>query len=108
MNWRRILPLIALLALVLAPFGRMAAAEAIAPSHHQTMTAPGHCDDMPAPAKGKAGKTLDCLTACASLAAADSASLSAPIAMPAALRAAVPADAAGIEPEAEPPPPRFS
>lgn len=108
MTWRRLLPLIALLALAVAPFGRMAAAEAMAPAHHTATAAPGHCDDMPAPDGDEADKLLDCLTACASLAAADASPLPVLTAAPASLQAQPPAGAAGVNPEADPPPPRLS
>lgn len=111
MKYRRLLPLIALLALVVAPFGRIAAAEAMAPAHHAGPAASGHCDDMPAPGgdeADKAGKALHCMTACASLAAVTDAAV--PMVVPAAMAIeAVPsAGAAGLNPEAEPPPPRLS
>lgn len=108
MTWRRLLSLLALIAVAVAPFGRMAAAEAAVPSHHMTMTAPGHCDDSPAPDGDNAGKTLDCLTACASLAAVEAAALAILVHPPAAAVALPTAGAAGLVPEAEPPPPRFS
>lgn len=108
MTRRRLLPLLALLALVVAPFGRMAAAEASAPSHHPAMTAPGHCDDGPAPGGDNADRTLDCLTACATLAAVEAAALPIPFQPPAAVVALPISGAAGLVPEADPPPPRSS
>lgn len=108
MTRRRLLPLLALLALVVAPFGRMAAAEAMTPAHHAAMGAPAHCDDAPASEDGDADEALDCLNACASLAAAHSNPLRLPMRAPAVVEALAPAEAAGIHPEAEPPPPRSS
>ena len=109
MTWHRLLPLLAMLALAVAPFGRMAAAEAMAPAHHGEMAAPGHCDDMPAPDGGDdTDKRLDCLTACASLAAVADAELAVVPASVMALESVAIADAPGLTPEAEPPPPRRS
>ena len=109
MTWGRLLPLFAMLALVVAPFGRMAAAEAMAPAHHADVAAPGHCDDMPAPdGDDDADKTLDCLTACASLVAVADAEFAVVPASAVAVESGVAADAPGLNPEAEPPPPRHS
>ena len=108
MSLRHLLPLIALLALIVAPFGRMAAAEAMAPGHQADMAASGHCDDVPSQGGDEADKALDCMNACTSLAAVADAEV--PAFAPAAMIVDVrpPAVAAGLNPEAEPPPPRLS
>ena len=107
---RRILPLLTLVALLLAPFGRMAAAEASAMPHHgdRAAAASGHCDGMPAQGEGRPDRAIDCMIACAALASAE-----APTAAAAPALAPMPEPAAarqfsGIDPEADPPPPRFS
>ena len=104
---RHLLFLFAALALVVAPFGRMGAAEAM-PNHSPGAMA-GHCDDMAPPDDGSADKAaIDCMIACATLAAAVSPlvdipqpEITAPLAQ--AVRAF-----AGIDLQAEPPPPRLS
>ena len=106
---RRLLPLLTLLALIVAPFGRVAAAEAMMTSH-QPAAMSGHCQDMPAPEPAdRTGKSsIDCLVACAAISTAETFVLGAKAV------AASPQDGlllpvfAGLHPEAEPPPPRFS
>ena len=108
MSFRRLLPLLALLALLVAPFGRMAAAEAMAMPHHAPAAMAGHCDDMPAPDGDEPGKAVDCMIACAVMTPSEAPALkAAPPArsMPASF--AVPGFS-GLHPEADPPPPRFS
>jgi len=106
---RRLVPLLALLALLVAPFGRMAAAEAMAMPHHAPAAMAGHCDDMPAPDEDGTGKAaVDCMTACAVMTPSEAPALTAspPVrSMPASF--AVPGFS-GLHPEADPPPPRFS
>ena len=113
----RFLTLLAALALLISPFGRMAAAETMSHSapaaadtmaHHGMGSMVGHCDDM-APRDGDTeGAMIDCMIACATMIPADTAQviearaeLIAPLAMPARFFD-------GIQLEAEPPPPRLS
>ena len=109
MTLRRLLPLLTLLVLLAAPFGRMAAAEAMPTAHHGVAAAtPGHCHDVPPPAEDEPGRAIDCMLACAVMAPAE-----APPAPRAPAAAAAPdrialRDLPGISPEAEPPPPRRS
>lgn len=106
---RRLLPLLTLLALVFAPFGRIAAAEAMAMPHHQPIAMAGHCENMPAPDDGDRDKVaIDCMIACAVMAAADGPMVEA-MAAPASRPARIEHPAfAGLHPEADPPPPRIS
>jgi hypothetical protein len=104
----RILRLLLLAALMLAPAGRIGVAGAAA----APTAAPGHCADMPshepAPA-GPEGMVVDCMIACAALAAMP-ASFAVPMPMatnPSPIAASF-ADLTGISPEAELRPPRFS
>ena len=109
MHSRRLFSLLALLALLVAPFGRMAAAEAMTMPHAAPMAMAGHCDDMPQPDQDKMGKSaIDCMIACATLAA-----VSAPAMEMAEPEIVSPQPRAvfrfaGISLEADPPPPRFS
>ena len=113
----RFMTFLAALALLISPFGRMAAAETMthsAPAAADSMaqqemgSMAGHCDDM-APGDGETeGAMIDCMIACATLmpadtaqAAAAKAELIAPLAVPALFFD-------GIQLEAEPPPPRLS
>lgn len=108
----RLLPLFALIALLVAPFGRMGIAEAAGMDHHaapMAMAMSGHCEDMPMPEPGKPNNAaIDCMVACAAVAPAlppqiaGFASLEAPL-TPTTLIAFQ-----GIHPEADPPPPRRS
>ena len=104
-----LLRLLVLLVLLAAPFGRMAAAEAMTmPQHAQMAMAGGHCDTMPAPEPGDADRSIDCMIACAMLAHADGPSLQAPLPTASAPLRRVPAGLSGLHPEADPPPPRRS
>jgi hypothetical protein len=106
---RRLLPLVILLALVFAPFGRIAAAEAMAVSHHQPMATAGRCADMPMPADDTADKrAVDCMIACAVIAQLGSPALAATSTVAVPPAPVVHATFRGLHPEAEPPPPRFS
>jgi hypothetical protein len=108
----RILRLFLLATLVLASFGRLGVAQAQAPempSHSAPAAMAGHCADQPAPpADGDKSDRVDCMAACAAMAAPAGAAF-APPPTGAMARAASPAPTlAGIRPEAEPPPPRCS
>jgi hypothetical protein len=109
---RRLLPLLTLLALLVAPFGRIAAAEAMMMPHQPMAATAGHCRDMAMPAQHQGDRThkasIDCLVACAAMATAEGFSLAqgvAPISLPG--RFALP-ESSGLHPEADPPPPRLS
>ena len=110
MKLRRLFPLLILLALIVAPFGRAAAAEAMAMPHQTAAAMAGHCQDMPAPEQGDrtGNSSIDCLVACAAIATAEAFVLAAgsPAASPQGSR--VLPRFAGLHPEAEPPPPRLS
>lgn len=97
-----LLRLLVLLALLAAPFGRMAAAEA---APHSVPMA-GHCDTMPEPDSGGADRSIDCAIACAMLAYAGGAALQGPAPGAPAPLSLVRAGLSGLHPEADPPPPR--
>jgi len=107
---RRLLPFLMLVALATAPFGRMAAAEAKAMPHPGTMTMAGHCAGQPQPDQDhhSGPGSIDCMIACAAMAPATAPDFVPPVQAltePVAPSAVI---LAGIRPEAEPPPPRFS
>lgn len=109
MSLRRLLPLLVLVALVLAPFGRMGVAEAKAMPRHAVSAMTAHCPDMPLPdGGGDNGMTIDCMMACATMAAAAAPLVPPPQAEEAVVTALPFTFFPGIRPEAEPPPPRFS
>ena len=107
MSFRRIFPLLAMLALLIAPFGRIAAAEAM--PHHGAEAIESHCAGSEAPdGDNKERTAIDCMVACAAMASAAELSL-APSPLPATILCALPnLTRAGIQHEADPPPPRFS
>lgn len=109
MRFARFLTLFALLALLAAPFGRIGAAEASAMPGHGAAGA-GHCEGMPMPepASGDERGAIDCMIACAAIAAADAPALDSVQAAPGVEAHRAPAAFAGLSPESEPPPPRFS
>ena len=107
MKLRRLLPFLILFALLAAPFGRMAAAEAMAMSHHAP--AAGHCSEMPAPDADKSDKAaIDCLMACAAMAPAEEARFDASVPAMDEPIASAASCFSGRHPEADPPPPRIS
>ncbi len=102
---RLFLSLFALVALLVAPFGRVAAAESMA---HQPASMTGHCDDMVPPADDEAnGSMIDCMIACATVLPAESdqvESSGVETMMPLSL---APRIFDGIDLTADPPPPRL-
>ncbi len=106
---RRLLPLLTLLAMIVAPFGRVAAAEAMSTAHQPAAMA-GHCQDMPAPDedRGSGQSEIDCLVACAAIAAPEAVALAGRVPTAAPRAGSLPRVFAGLHPEADPPPPRFS
>lgn len=109
MSLRRLLPIL-MLALLLAPFGRVAAVEAKAMPQHPSMQTGGHCAGQPQPANAPAHERMgiDCMIACAAMAPAPDPFVVPPVA---AVERPTPLPAAhhsGIRPEAEPPPPRLA
>lgn len=105
----RILSLLAVLALLVAPFGMVGGGGAAAMTHGGPETAMAHCDDM-APAGthhgGDRDGSIDCAIACAALPAFAPASPG-EILRAAAAPAPLPAASlVGTMPEADPPPPR--
>lgn len=101
---RRLLTFLVLLALLAAPFGRQAAQAAAHPGTPSAMA--GHCDPAPKPAPAHGG-SIDCMIACAAMPAEDVPHM--PIALPVAPASPVAATTAritGLNPAAEPPPPR--
>jgi hypothetical protein len=102
---RRLVQLLVLIALSVAPFGRIGAAQAMAGP--MAMTMPIHCGGQPLPDGDKGHRmAVDCLIACAAMAPAP-----APFVLPAPPLSAIafgPVRSfhSGIRPEADPPPPR--
>lgn len=105
---RRLLPLLALLALLVAPLGRVAATEAMLP-HLAAPAAGAHCPDMPQPDGDDADTAkIDCLVACAIVLTAAGPMFGEPTSAPLPVVTATPDSLVGISPEADPPPPRVS
>ena len=108
MTRRLLVQLFVLAALVLAPFGRIGIAQAEAMPDHAAM-AVAHCASQPMPETGKDRRmAADCMIACAVMAPAAAFTLAQPAATEAAPATMIPFLPAGIRPEADPPPPRFS
>ena len=106
---RRLLQFLLLVALVVAPFGRMGTGEAKALPHHDMSAMAPHCPGPPPSDEDRGNRmAVDCMIACAAMSPAAApffapppAAEAAPTAMPASILA-------GIRPEADPPPPRLS
>ena len=97
-------------ALLLAPLGRIGIAQAMA---GPAGIATGHCGTMPVghPGKSQGDKgrsAIDCALACAAMAPAPAPLIDPPFAAATRPDASVLSSLAGIRPEADPPPPRFS
>lgn len=107
---RRLLSCLVLLALAIAPLGRMGVAQAKAMPHRPASAMASHCAGQPMPDGDKGGRmAVDCMIACAALAPAPAACFAPPPARPEAALATTPDSfLAGIRPEADPPPPRRS
>ena len=109
---RLTLSILMLLALLVAPFGRMAAAEAMAMPHHAAPAAmAGHCGDTPAPDQAPAERgamTIDCLVACATIAAPDAPELAVVESLVVSPQPCRLSTFIGIQHQADPPPPRRS
>ncbi len=120
MTLRACLRLLLLAAMLLAPLGRIGIAQAMArPAAAGVMA--GHCAEMPAgapvhhpgshhqkaPAGNGEGMAVDCMIACAAMAAAPEPFVAPPAAAALPILSFVPG-LTGIRPEADPPPPRFS
>ena len=104
---RRLLPFLVLLALLVAPYGRMQAQAAV--PHAPQMMMIGHCQPSAptAPTPAHHG-SIDCMIACAAIVFAAEAALN-----PAEVAAILPESRAtlhlkGLRPAADPPPPRLS
>lgn len=117
----KILRLLTLFALLIAPLGMLGRHAAMAAPHSAAMpTSPeadaaamGHCADMPAPAaKAPAHKApasnIDCMLACSCMPASVPEIGAGPRPSAAPIYAFVPDGEKGLAPEAEPPPPRLS
>ena len=99
-----ILRVVTLLALVLMPLG-MALLTA-APHHGAQASAPGHCDDNGGKVPDGTGGEIDCTVTCAAVAPAELGRAPATRGPALALWAGAPAETAGLNPEAIPPPPK--
>ena len=105
MTRRRLIQFLVLIALAVAPFGRIGASQAMAGHAPMAMTA--HCAGQPMPDGDKGHRmAVDCMIACAAMAPAP-----APFVLPPPALAAAPigpplSRLSGIRPEADPPPPR--
>ena len=111
MNRRPFLFWLVLVALLLAPFGRMAAAEAMARPHQPAAATAGHCSDMPSD-RGKGDRPhkaqIDCLSACAAMATLESPFIPGFVCSASPLVAGIALPFAGLHPQSDPPPPRRS
>jgi len=102
---RRLVQFLVLIALAVAPFGRIGAAQATA--GHAAMAMTVHCAGQPMPDGDKGHRMApDCMIACAAMAPAP-----APFVRPLPALAAAPFGLPspflfGIRPESDPPPPR--
>jgi hypothetical protein len=102
---RRLVQFLVLIALTVAPFGRIGVSQAMA--GHGAMAMPAHCGGQPMPDGEKGHRmTLDCMIACAAMAPAPASFTLPPPALAAAPIARAAPFLSGVRPEAEPPPPR--
>jgi hypothetical protein len=106
---KRLIPLLTLLALLLAPAGRVAAMESAAMPDHAAMTGQGHCSGMATPDPDHGDRlAIDCMIACAVMAPPTAPAFAVAASGEAAVET-VPAPCFdGISFGADPPPPRMS
>lgn len=109
MLFRRFLRLFVLLALMVAPLGMVSNHAAIA-TEVTAASSGGHCAEIEgsseAPGQGKASKSIDCMIACACVAPAQD-QLAAPLISTMQLSSPVISAALGLNPAADPRPPRI-
>ena len=110
----RLLRFLTLVALLVAPLRMMSAhAEMAVPStpsasHHMAADMPaGHCDDTGQPDKSAPGGSIDCATACSAMPGAEGELFAHPQALASIPPPALAAALVGLQPESDPPPPRF-
>lgn len=103
---KRLLQLLTLLALLLAPFGMLGGHAAMAMPVGGAM-AMNHCDEQQqAPKDHKRQAMIDCATACSAMPAVGAFVMPQPIFSARKFEADVSVDIAGVRPEAATPPPR--
>jgi hypothetical protein len=110
----RLIRILTLAALLLAPFGMVgehatAALPAVAAAgHHMEDMAAGHCADTGEPAKDRPSSSIDCMMACSALAGIESELAEHPLPAATPPQELAPKTIHGLNPEADPPPPRFA
>jgi hypothetical protein len=108
----RLVRILALLALVLAPLGMIGARPAMAAptpgvaAHHGQ--ASDHCAGMDQPAEPEPVSCIDCIMVCSGLPAAGSEVAAHPVSTATLPRLPLEQRVHGVNPESEPPPPRFA
>ena len=111
MRLRALLRLFVLAALLLAPLGMVGSHAAMA-APRASETASGHCADMAgshdqAPADQAPGKSIDCMIACACVPSPGVQLADPPLPVAAPEPAMIVSLAGGLNPAADPPPPRL-
>lgn len=113
MRLRAFLHLFVLAALLLAPIGMVGSHAAMAAPQAPEASAGGHCADMVgsnqrAPADKAPGKSIDCMIACACVPSPGVQLADPPLPVAAPEPAMITALVSGLNPAADPPPPRLS
>jgi hypothetical protein len=111
----RLLRILTLAALLLAPFGMLgnhaSAARttmAVPSGHHVAAMSAEHCADTGQPAKDRPSSSIDCMMACSAIAGIESELAEHPLPAAAPPEAMAPKAIHGLNPEADPPPPRLA
>ena len=111
----RLLRFLTLIALLVAPVGMMSGHAAMAMSratidgHHMAATtAPDHCAGMDQPSKKSSDGSIDCTISCSALPTADPQIAAHPLAAASVPHVLLSESVHGLQPEADPPPPRFA
>lgn len=113
MRLRALLRLVMVLVMLIAPIGMVGSHAAMAAPQTSEASAGGHCADMAgahdqAPAEQAPGKSIDCMIACACVPSPGVQLAEPPLAVAAPEAAMIVSLAGGLNPAADPPPPRFS
>jgi hypothetical protein len=112
----RLLRVMTLFALLLAPFGMMRShaamvlpAASVAPGHHMDPAAPADpCPGMDQPAEDRPASNVDCMIACSAMPSLESGIAIHPILAATMPRPSPAGVLHGLHPESDPPPPRFA
>lgn len=116
MSLTRLVRILTILAMLVAPLGMMGGHAAMAMpvpaqpamDHMAAMSTAGHCADMDKQSEDQRGSGIDCMIACSALPSAESEIAAHPLAATVVQPIPLVEGLSGLHPESDPPPPRFA